>query len=88
MYGVNCFDHITKIIILYYQVHNSSNRKTTMKQTIKTYRVTVTGSEDTVIMQLERTTAERAKKYAVAYLLKIWGPDAEIDSVDVELQPA
>lgn len=57
-------------------------------KTMKTYRVTVTGSEDTVIMKVERTTAERAKKYAVAYLLKIWGPDAEIHSVDVVLQDA
>ena len=59
-----------------------------MKQTKHTYRVTVTGSEDTVQLQLERTTAERAKKYAVAFLLKIWGPDVEIHSVDVELLPA
>lgn len=59
-----------------------------MKQTRNTYRVTVTSSEDTVQLQLERTTAERAKKYAVAFMLKIWGPDLEIHSVDVELLPA
>ena len=59
-----------------------------MKQTRNTYRVRVTSSEDTVILQLERTTAERAKKYAVAFLRKIWGPDVEIHTVDVELLPS
>ena len=76
----NHFDVYCKLI--------TTNRKTTMKQTRNTYRVRETGSEDTVILQLERTTAERAKKYVVAFLLKVWGPDAEIHSVDVELLPS
>ena len=61
--------------------------KHTKKQTRHNYRVTVTGSEDTVIFnKVNRTTAERAKKYAISQYAK-W-PGVEIHSVDVELLPS
>ena len=61
--------------------------KQTKKQTRHNYRVTIKGSEDTVIFnKVNRTTAERARKYAISQYPK-W-PGVKIHSVDVELLPS
>lgn len=62
-----------------------------MSKTMKAYRVTVKGSEDTIVVEVKRFSAYMARKYAVNMyiehnLLKYNEP-ITIDSAEVELLP-
>ncbi len=63
-----------------------------MKQTRNTYRVRVTGSEDTIEVEVKRCSAYMARKYAVnlyiGQIVLTYGEPIRIDSVEVELLPA
>lgn len=62
-----------------------------MSKTMKPYRVTVKGSEDTIVVEVKRFSAYMARKYAVnlyiGHNVPTYSEPIRIDSVEVELLP-
>ena len=66
----------------------------TMSKTMKAYRVTVKGSEDTIVVEVKRFSAYMARKYAVNKYIEhnllrynYFQEPITIDSAEVELLP-